>query len=410
MTRSFGATRVVFNDFVARRNEVHTQGIREDFNDTRAKVLVHSKKTPERAWLKNYSAIALQSSVQNAINGYLKFYKELEKKNTTGKTPRRISPPKFKSKRSDQAATFRDKRFIKVNKLNKTFSETNIPRIGWVKCRDTRDLPAQPKSMTISKDKTGAYYVSFHVEETLSESKVKIQAGERTIATGVDLGLIDLTTEASSDGTRRKTGNPRHLRQAERRLKIAQRRLSKKMKGSMRREKQRRILAKQHKKVSNIRQDHLRKTAHRLSSENQVLALETLNVAGMVKNHRLAKSISDASLATLVSYIKWSAEKQFTEVRQIGRFEPTSQVCSQCGIQQGPKPLDIRVWQCPDCFEWLDRDFNAALSILLAAGLADSLNARGGDIRRSLAQAEESASAMSSNADSDEARSHLTHL
>ena len=142
-----------------------------------------------------------------------------------------------------------------------------------------------------------------------------------------------------------------------------------------------------HRKIREARADHHHKLARRLIDENQVVAVETLNVAGLAKG-RLAKSVHDAGWATLIRLIREKAAHRGRTVHRVSQWEPTSQVCSVCGVKDGKKPLSVREWTCAQCGTRLDRDYNAAVNIMLAAGLAESLNACGGDVRLRLAGAD----------------------
>ena len=239
------------------------------------------------------------------------------------------------------------------------------------------------KSCTVILTPSGQYFVSFVGKQEIAEPK---EYGSQPVAGG-DLGLTDLITVARSNGGRYKVENPRHLRRAERKLKRAHRDLSRCQNGSKNREKARLRLAKAHRELAAKRLDQHRKIAFRLASENQAVCLESLFVKGMVKNRRLAKSIADASWSQLKVCVEQACEKLGAESLTIDRWEPTSQVCSVCGVKDGPKELGIREWECAACGAILDRDFNAALNILLAAGHAESLNAGGEGVRLRLAGA-----------------------
>jgi putative transposase len=192
---------------------------------------------------------------------------------------------------------------------------------------------------------------------------------------GVDVGLASLAV--TSDGE--VIANPRYLRKAERRLARAQRALSSKRKGSANRAKARHRVAVLHRKVRETRLDHAHKTALRLVRDNQAIYAEDIAVAGLART-RLAKSVYDAGWAQLLRLMEEKAQYYGRTFARIGRFEPTSQVCSACGLKDGPKPLAVRTWACAACGTVHDRDVNAARNIL-AAGRADSLNACGGDVR-----------------------------
>ncbi len=204
---------------------------------------------------------------------------------------------------------------------------------------------------------------------------------------GVDVGLADLAVVARSDGTREKHANPRWLRSKQRRLTRAQRTLSRKQRGSMNREKARLQVAVHHRKVRETRLDHHHKLALDLVRENQTVAIEGLSVLGMART-RMAKSVHDAGWAILFRLLQEKADSLGREVVVIDRWEPTTQTCSVCGTPGGRKPLSVREWTCEGCGARLDRDYNAAVNIMVAAGLAETLNACGGSVRRRLAVAD----------------------
>jgi putative transposase len=188
-----------------------------------------------------------------------------------------------------------------------------------------------------------------------------------------------LATVAASDGTVEQVANPRHLRAAQRQLARAQRQLARKPKGSANRAKARHRVAVAHRRVRDRRADLHHKLALRLIRENQVVAVEDLCVAGLGRT-RLAKSVHDAGWATLVRLLEDKAAQRGRRVVKIGRWEPTSQLCSACRHRDGPKPLSLRAWACPACGVVQDRDVNAARNILVAAGLAETLTACGGGV------------------------------
>ena len=196
---------------------------------------------------------------------------------------------------------------------------------------------------------------------------------------GIDLGLASLAV--TSDGE--KFAPPRFLRSALKKLRRLQRSLSRKVKGSRNRSKARLLLANAQEKVGAKRLDFLHKLSTQLIGENQTVVLEDLNVSGMLKNRRLAKSISDAGWRMFRTLLEYKAERYGRQVRVISRWEPTSQSCSECGHQDGKKPLSVRTWTCPVCGSAHDRDINAAKNTL-AAGQAERLNACGVKSKSSL--------------------------
>ena len=222
-----------------------------------------------------------------------------------------------------------------------------------------------PSSVTVIREPDGRYYASFVVERQATP----LPACNREV--GIDLGLNSLVV--TSDGE--VIANPRFLRAAERRLIRAQRVLSRRQKGSANRAMARRRVAAMHRKVRETRLDHMHKVALRLVRDNQAVYAEDLCVSGMART-RLAKSIFDAGWSQLLRCIEEKAAQYGRTFAGIGRFAPTSHVCSTCGVKDGPKPLSVRTWTCAACGTVHDRDVNAAKNIL-AAGRADNPNACG---------------------------------
>ena len=243
-----------------------------------------------------------------------------------------------------------------------------MAKVGDIKVRWSRELPSVPSSVTVIRERDGRYYSSFVVEREATP----LPACDREI--GIDVGLTSLAV--TSDGE--VIPNPRFLRRA-RRLKTARRVLSRRQKDSANRAKARRRLAALHRKVRQTRLDHAHKTALRLVRDNQAIYVEDITVSGLMRT-RLAASIADAGWSLLMRCIQEKAAQYSRTCARIGRFEPTSQVCSACGVKDGPKPLRVREWTCAACGTTHDRDVNAAKNIL-AAGRADSLNACGAGVR-----------------------------
>ena len=390
LARTFGCARVVFNDVIAARRAQHELGLPfENASALQSRLVTQAKATPERAWLAEVSATPLQQAVRDADRAYRNFFDSISGK----RKGRRVGAPRFRSRRDNrQAAHFTRQAFsngVMPIRTSREVAKLKIPKVGWVRFELSRDLPAAPSSVTIVREADGRFYLSFVVDVPAVERSTPEHEGR---AVGIDLGLTDFAIIAASDGTRQKVANPRHLRAAERRLAHAQRALARKAKGSANRQKARVRVAAEHRKVRETRLDHHHKLALRLVRENQTIAVEGLSVAGLARagakgrrGRGLRRSVHDAGWGT---FLRVLAEKAVEHDRQLvtaGRFEPTSQVCSVCGVQDGPKPLSVRVWTCAGCGTRLDRDFNAAVNVLLAAGLAESLNACGGNVRRTLA-------------------------
>ena len=243
-----------------------------------------------------------------------------------------------------------------------------IAKVGDLRVAWSRSLPSPPSSVTVIREADGRYYASFVVGREVTP----LPPCDREV--GIDLGLASLI--ATSGG--QLIANPRFLRARERKLVRAQRALSRKQKGSASRAKARHQVAVVHRKVREMRLDHAHKLALRLVRDNQAVYAEDLCVAGLVRT-RLARSVCDAGWSQLLRLIEEKAAQYGRTFAKIGRFEPTTQVCSACGVNGGPKPLAIRSWQCQTCGAVHDRDINAAINIL-AAGRADRLNACGGGV------------------------------
>ena len=311
------------------------------YNDT-AKDLTNNLKK-EHAWLKETDSTALQQSLRHLDNAYNNFFAG------TG------GYPKFKRKRTDQS-------YRTTNTNNNIRIEDNairLPKAGKVKIVNTRSFKGRIISATVSRTSSGRYYISLQVEE---EFEILPNKGGML---GIDAGLTDLCTDSNSN----KIINPKTLTKHEKRIRRLQRSLSRKAKGSKNREKARKRLAREHEKVADIRNDFQHKITHRLANDNQVVCIEDLNVKGMMKNHRLAKSISDVSWSEFFRKLEYKMEDHGGILIRVPRTYPSSQLCSCCGRQNSKvKDLTIRAWTCPECGAEHDRDVNAAVNIL-AKGL-----------------------------------------
>ncbi|MFB9621636.1 RNA-guided endonuclease InsQ/TnpB family protein, partial [Nonomuraea helvata] len=250
-----------------------------------------------------------------------------------------------------------------------------LPKIGDVKVRWSRPLPAPPSSVTVIKDAAGRYFASFVVE--VREQSLPAAPAE----TGIDLGLGHFAVLA--DG--RKIDSPRFLRRAEKKLKKLQKALSRKEKGSSNRAKARVKVARQHAKVADARREFHHQTSIKIIRENQAVFVEDLAVKGLART-RLAKSVHDAGWSAFVRMLEYKAKLHGRQFAKVGRFFPSSKLCSACGTLAATMALNVREWSCP-CGTVHDRDVNAAINIL-AAGRAERLNACGGPVRPPLAVAQ----------------------
>ncbi|MFB7226040.1 RNA-guided endonuclease InsQ/TnpB family protein [Streptomyces sp. NPDC056227] len=354
LARAFGCARVVYNDALRARETAREQGLPfPKTGDLSKRLITEAKNTPERAWLGEVSAVVLQQSLRDLDTAYKNFFDGLK-----GKRPK-VGAPRYKSKRDTRQAV----RFTANARWSITAGrKLRLPKIGDVRVRWSRMLPSTPSTVTVAKDSAGRYFASFVVETGPSEV-LPTTAPEL----GIDLGLGHFAV--LSDGT--KVDSPRFLRRAEKRLKKAQRALSRKEKGSRNRDKARLKVARAHARVADARREFHHQLSTKLIRENQAVAVEDLSVKGLART-RLAKSIHDAGWSAFVSMLEYKAARYGRTFFRIGRFEPTSQVCSVCGVKDGPKPLHVRIWTCGACGAVLDRDVNAAVNVAKAAGLAVS--------------------------------------
>lgn len=305
LARTFGCCRVVYNDYVElRRRERLSHG------KARRRVVTEAKRTPERAWLADVSSVALNEATRRAETAYLRWFRGQSR------------PPRFHTKRARQSFQLQRNAFsFHGNKLY-------LAKVGDLKVRWSRALPSIPSSVTIVKEADGRYYASFTVERELEPWPTVPHS------CGVDLGLTNFATVVGSDGTTLVFENPRFLRTAERRLVRTQRSLSRKQKGSRNRAKARVRLAVAHRKVRNKRLDQHHKVAHWLIRENQAVAVEDLNIAGMGKS-RLAKSIYDAGWSQFLRILNEKAELHCRQVVKVDRWLPSTRACSSCGANEG---------------------------------------------------------------------------
>ena len=343
--RTCGCRRFVYNHFLAERIALYKEEGRSIGRFEQDKELTQLKQ--ELEWLQEPDKCALQNALRDLDVAFKNFFSGC-------KSGKRIGFPRFKSKK-DRRQSYRTSSNIKVFE-----TAIQLPKLGRVKCRVSKQVQGRILSATVSVTPGGKYFVS------LCCTGVEIKTLPKTGASvGVDLGLKDLAI--CSDGT--KYPNHKHLRQSERRLARLQRQLSRKTKGSKRREKARIKVARLHEKVANQRSDMLHKLSTQLVRDYDFIAMEDLAPGNMVRNHSLARSISDAAWGEFRRQLEYKAAWYGKEVLRVDRFFPSSQLCSVCGeCWGGTKDLNVREWDCPHCGAHLDRDVNAAINIL-AEGL-----------------------------------------
>jgi putative transposase len=280
--------------------------------------------------------------------------------------------PKFKSKHDRQSIQY--PQGVKIFEENKLF----LPKIGNVKAVIHREIVGKIKTVTISKTRTGKYFASILTENGLETPNSSFDGK----IIGVDVGLTHLAI--TSDGS--KFDNPKHVSKAKKNLRRKQRKLSRKTKGSNKRNKARLLVAKSHERVKNARKDHLHKLSKRLVDENQVIAVEDLSVKNMMKNHFLAQAIGDVGWSMFLEMLKYKTEQAGKGYIEVDRFFPSTKACSNCLNINNSISLNTRAWTCTKCKKTHDRDINASKNIrnealrMIAAGIAGT--ARGGNVRQ----------------------------
>lgn len=339
LARLFGCVRVVYNDALALCKQSEKL---PKLGDLQKICITQAKKTEERKWLSEVSNIPLQQSIADLGVAWSNFFASL-KGNRKGK---KVNSPKFKKRTNRQSARFRKGGFrIKAAKVF-------LAKIGCIKTKWSRPLPAEPSSVTVIKDTAGRYFLSFVVE---------VQPETRPAANpavGIDLGLKVFA--ALSTGER--VNHPSYSK-LDRKIRRAQRQLSRRQRTSKRRERMRLRVAKLKAKLRDTRKDFLHKLSTKVVNENQVIALEDLNVSGLLKNRRLSRAISSAGWRDFRTMCEAKSEKFGREFVVISRWEPTSQVCSDCGYRWGKLDLKVREIVCMNCGTLHDRDGNASKNI-----------------------------------------------
>ncbi len=345
LNQLFGCCRYVWNSTLAHCNQLYVNGQkRPSYVDLTKQFITQAKK--ELFWLKEVASTPLQQSLKDLDQADKNFFDSCAGKRKGIK----VKPPKFKSRKSRQAA-----RFVGENyKIGQ--DKIYLPKIGKIQIVWSRKLPTEPSSLTIIKDSAHRYFASFVVDinpEPLPKTDNSI---------GIDLGISTFATLSNGD----KINAPKPLKKNLKKLAKFQRKFAKTEPGSKRREKRRLKIGKLHGKVKDIRTDFLHKLSTNLVKKYDVIVLEDLNVSGMVKNRKLAQAISDLGWRQFRTLTEAKCEKYGREFRVISRWEPTSQKCSNCGFKGGKKELNIREWTCLNCGAFHDRDINAAVNVLNA--------------------------------------------
>jgi putative transposase len=334
LTKCFGCSRFVYNHFLRVTTDVYTESKKHFRYQEWAKLLIQLKK--EFEWLTEVNSQSLQQTLKDLESAFVRFFKKSAKF------------PRFK-KRSNQQS-FRVPQHFSIAEDGKL----KLLKMTPIKIVIHREIEGTLKNVTISKTPSGKYFASIVTETKIHKAPLN---GEKI---GLDLGIKDFVITSKPE----KFPNPRYFEKSLRRLKLRQRRLSRKVKGFNNRNKARLTVAKIHEKVANQRLDYQHKISLKLTGENQAISCEDLNIKGMVKNRKLAKQISDVAWGQFLTLLEYKGKLYGCEIERVDRFFPSSKRCSNCGYIKEDLSLKDREWICPECSKLHDRDINACLNIL----------------------------------------------
>ncbi len=367
MARTFGCVRYVWNWALRLRSEGFRAGERIGYPAT-DKALTVLKRQPETAWLNEVSSVCLQQSLRDLQIAFSNFF------------DKRAGYPSFKRRDARQSANYTERGFS----FDAATRTLKLAKIGAIKVKWSRKAIPHPSSIRLIRTASGKYFVSLVVE---TQPAPLPETGQ---SVGVDFGVSRLATLSTGE----KIANPKHGAAWQRRLAMYQRRVARCQKGSKRRAKAKRRVARIHEKIGNSRTDALHKFSTDMVRRFDAIYIEDLNLRGMVKNHSLARALSDASIGSAIRMLEEKAERYGKKVERIDRWYPSSKTCSCCGHIQTTMPLSVRDWACPSCGTRHDRDVNAAVNIM---AVGQTVTAHGGTVRRSRATASERKSLRSAN-------------
>lgn len=357
LARTFGCVRFVWNWALRARTDAFRAGERMGYPAT-DKALTALKATPEHVWLNEVSSVCLQQSLRGLQVAFSNFF------------DKRAAYPAFKRKEARQSASYTERGFS----FDAERRILKLAKIGAIKVKWSRKVIPQPSSIRLIRTASGKYFVSLVVE---TQPAPLPETGE---SVGIDFGVARLATLSNGE----RISNPKHGARWQRRLAFYQKRLARATKGSRRRMKVKRHVARIHEKIANSRSDTLHKLSTDLVTRFDVICVEDVHLRGMVKSHSLARSLHDASIGTAVRMIEEKAQRYGKTVVKIDRWFPSSKTCSDCGHIVEKLPLSVREWACPECGTIHDRDANAAANIL---AVGHTVSAQGGTRRRTSAKA-----------------------
>jgi putative transposase len=342
LSKAFGCARFAYNWAIGERKSAYANGEKTPTKfDLNARMTKLKKELP---WLGEVSDWVLKESIADAVKAYDNFFAH------------RAKFPRFKRKNSSvQTARWR-------RPVVKGRNHVMIPKIGVMMFREHRPLDGVIKTVTICRSSSGRYHISFLVDDGLDKCEKPDVVVD---SVGIDVGLADFAIMSTGE----KVANPRFGKRHERRIKGLQRKLARQKKGSKRYYVTRQKLAREYEKMVDERRAFLHELSTKLVRENQAIAVEDLNVSGMLKNHKLANAISDVSWSEFFGMLEYKCDWYGVHLMKCDRWEPTSKTCSECGHRMGRMPLSVRSWVCPECGTLHDRDVNAAMNILSAASV-----------------------------------------
>jgi putative transposase len=360
LAQLFGCVRVVWNDALA----ISKQADKLPGYNKLSALLTQSKKNEDREWLKCVSSVPLQQSIRNLDVAYRNFFNSRNGKRKGGK----IGSPNFKKKTNQQSAEFTKAAFSLKD------GRVYLARIGDLKPVWSRELPSEPSSVTVIKDCANRYFLSFVVEI----QPVQLNAKNQSI--GIDLGIKTFAVMSNGE----KAYSPTY-RTIDCKIRKLQKKLARQQKGSNRRNITRLQIARLHNQITDLRKDFLHKLSTKIVSENQTIVLEDLNVSGMVKNRKLSRAISQQGWREFRTLCEAKSEKFRRNFQVISRWEPTSQICSDCGFRWGKVDLSIRSILCLNCGVEQDRDENASRNIeMVGIGHCHDLKRAGSDSKTTM--------------------------
>lgn len=359
--------RFVWNWALRTRSDAYRAGERMGYPAT-DKALTALKQTPEHIWLNEVSSVPLQQTLRDLQVAFSNFF------------DKRAKYPSFKRKESRQSANYTERGFS----FNADKRVLKLAKIGAVKVKWSRKTIPNPSSIRLIRSATGKFYVSL-VVETLPAPLP--ETGQNI---GIDFGISRLATLSNGE----RISNPKYGNKWQKRLAFYQKRLARATKGSNRRAKAKRHVARIHEKIQNSRADNLHKFSTDIVRRFDTICVEDLNLRGMVKNHSLARSLHDAGIGSAIRLLQEKSGRYGKVVVKIDRWYPSSKACSCCGHIAEKMPLQVREWTCPECGVIHDRDENAAVNIL---AVGHTVSAHGGTVRRTSAKADGRKSLRSAN-------------